>query len=1185
MEYYIQIIDSDTNEIIEEYSVEEGGYIELPEPPEGYEYASWSDYDSYVYEDTTIYVELRKLTFTAYVYDDVNGYIGEYEVEYGDDFYPELPPDIEGYEFVEYQWNDGSSSDYFPYVTEDIYLTLHYEKLYYHVTFYDTVDGSEFDSVEVAYGEDAYLPDPPEHDGYEFSYWSSDGYYITEDTTIEAYYESVQYTVDFYAIDENGNDLQWIDTQNYYYGDYIYCPSEPDIDGYEFSYWQGADDSVTGDITVYAVYERRQYEVTFIDSIYDYYIYSTYVYYGEAVDYWPDPPEYEWYRFIGWDNDGSCITEETTITAQYEASPYYHRFYIYDVETGEQELYYTLEITEDNQYDVEAPEIPEAPDGVNYSDEWLDYDSFYSWYFSYCDADYHIIKKSTDTEYVPVIFFDYSSWKNLGFIYVPYGAVLTEYPEYDLGDEYLFNHHDEITEPITSSTQVNYYYDSCCVVTYIDGFDNSIIGKEKVKYYEDATLPEVPVHEGFLFAGWRTDSGEITSGANNYLTRTITAVFKEPKTYKVEYYVYKAGKNGFEEFILVGTDPYDAGETLKIPGIDYSYDRRYYFKEWFAYHDKVNQDEKVYAIFVPYTNGNTWYLIKYITNDVPGVHNLGFRCVQHYDDVPLPVFEIEGYEFTRWSGDQMAYAFRDTSYTYYYTKLPTLRVRYLDWDGTVISSQTVIKYKDAVSPADPVREGYTFSGWTEDGKYVDADIDITATYTEDTHTSRDFTVVFVDYNGKEISSQTVQKGGSATAPPDPIRLGYNFAGWDKPYTNIKADTIITATYTARTDKFTVKFVDWNNKLLSEQTITYGMAAIAPEVDARTGYIFTGWSRDFGFVTDNIIVYAIYKTAFVREEIEVYSGDNCVGKINMAISCTIRQALNGECTISLKTLAKFSAIIQPGYNLRYRELLFNITKITKQTQNGLYVVTVEGEHISYGLTDCFVDEFYFTGTPHDCLNVLLAGTGLVAGNCDIDGEITLNINKEGTTLRAVLNQLIAITGGELEYSYNTIGISTHIGTTRRVELLDTLNVTDLAMEYSAADGTSYDISLSRKTGINLGDEIHIGFSQFSIDADERIYSIEYNPFNFREVKITIGDYVEEYNEDLYKAVDDMQGKLDELKEDLEKTKKKVNDISWSFPDDDSDGDEITRVLSVDGIPSGEAVDKHTLYLIRGEATFR
>ena len=86
------------------------------------------------------------------------------------------------------------------------------------------------------------------------------------------------------------------------------------------------------------------------------------------------------------------------------------------------------------------------------------------------------------------------------------------------------------------------------------------------------------------------------------------------------------------------------------------------------------------------------------------------------------------------------------------------------------------------------------NGTTIDAGYVGVSEEPAATHT----------VIFKDWDGTELKRETVADGASATAPSDPIRAGYVFAGWDKSFTNVTADTIVTATYTVSAASPTLK---------------------------------------------------------------------------------------------------------------------------------------------------------------------------------------------------------------------------------------------------------------------------------------------------------------------------------------------------------------------------------------------
>ena len=113
----------------------------------------------------------------------------------------------------------------------------------------------------------------------------------------------------------------------------------------------------------------------------------------------------------------------------------------------------------------------------------------------------------------------------------------------------------------------------------------------------------------------------------------------------------------------------------------------------------------------------------------------------------------------------------------------------VEWDGTLLKTQEVQHGGDAEAPADPTRVGYTFTGWDKEFTNIMADLVVTARYEINT-----YTVTFKDWDGTVLKTQEVQYGGDAEAPADPTRVGYTFTGWDKAFTNITADLVVTAQY-------------------------------------------------------------------------------------------------------------------------------------------------------------------------------------------------------------------------------------------------------------------------------------------------------------------------------------------------------------------------------------------------------
>ncbi|MBS7009938.1 leucine-rich repeat protein, partial [Anaerostipes sp.] len=115
----------------------------------------------------------------------------------------------------------------------------------------------------------------------------------------------------------------------------------------------------------------------------------------------------------------------------------------------------------------------------------------------------------------------------------------------------------------------------------------------------------------------------------------------------------------------------------------------------------------------------------------------------------------------------------------------------------------------------------------------------------------EYTVKFQDWDGKLLDTQTVKYEEAAKEPKAAGKTGCTFAGWDKAFDNITEDTTITAVY--KENEYTVKFQDWNGKQLDEQKVKYEKAAKEPKAPVRTGYTFTGWDKAFDKITGDTVV--------------------------------------------------------------------------------------------------------------------------------------------------------------------------------------------------------------------------------------------------------------------------------------------------------------------------------------------
>lgn len=151
--------------------------------------------------------------------------------------------------------------------------------------------------------------------------------------------------------------------------------------------------------------------------------------------------------------------------------------------------------------------------------------------------------------------------------------------------------------------------------------------------------------------------------------------------------------------------------------------------------------------------------------------------------------EINSYEFAKWT-PSLAEVTADATYTASFTEVAKkFMVTWKDDKGVEIDH---MEYVSGATPthADPVKEGYTFTGWTPDITPVGAEDQV---YTAN-FTIKKYTIRWEDEDGTLIREDVVDHGTTPTEPSNLTKEGYSFYAWNPGVVKATEDVTYTATY-------------------------------------------------------------------------------------------------------------------------------------------------------------------------------------------------------------------------------------------------------------------------------------------------------------------------------------------------------------------------------------------------------
>ena len=157
-----------------------------------------------------------------------------------------------------------------------------------------------------------------------------------------------------------------------------------------------------------------------------------------------------------------------------------------------------------------------------------------------------------------------------------------------------------------------------------------------------------------------------------------------------------------------------------------------------------------------------------------------------------------------------------------------------------------LEYGATITPeAEPTKEGYTFSGWSEIPEKMPAhDVTVNGSFSINSYTLE----YIVD--GEKYKTITLEYGAAITPEAEPTKEGYTFSGWSEiPETMPAHDVTVTGEFSVNIHKVTWKI---DGETIAETEVEYGEIIVEPEVPIKEGYEFEGWEEYPKTMPDNDI---------------------------------------------------------------------------------------------------------------------------------------------------------------------------------------------------------------------------------------------------------------------------------------------------------------------------------------------
>ena len=385
-------------------------------------------------------------------------------------------------------------------------------------------------------------------------------------------------------------------------------------------------------------------------------------------------------------------------------------------------------------------------------------------------------------------------------------------------------------------------------------------------------IPE-PAKEGYVFTGW---SSMPAAMPNSFFV--VNGYFIDPTlqryevTYMVDDKVYRVDSVTPGSLIAHLNLPYKEGHTFNIktnlpiymPANDltiegdfsinsykltYVVDGTTYKEMVYNYGEEISLEEPPAAEGSAFSGWNdlpktmparnltltgsyviNGYTITYILDN-----EVYKKVVYTYGTTVTPMGNLvnEGYTFSGWSESPITMPAKDMTITASFS-LNQYALTY--WvDGKIHHSDT-LGFEAPITPLnEPVKEGYTFSGWSEiPDSMPSKDIMVTGVF--DINSYKVTYVVDED----TVHTETIDFNTPIVKIDEPTKEGYTFSGWSEtPRTMPANDIVVNGAFTIN-EYYVIYTID--GEVHHTDTLDYGTDITVLKNPTKEGYTFSGWSE-------------------------------------------------------------------------------------------------------------------------------------------------------------------------------------------------------------------------------------------------------------------------------------------------------------------------------------------------------